>query len=173
MGFPGGSAGKESARDVGKPRFDPWVGKIPWRRDRLPSMVLWPGELHGLRSPRGHKEPDTTERLALHSAACGPLSPAVTSFLAPARVSRHSHVPHSIPSGAAPLFQLPGPLPSAPASPPRGPHPLPLVSPPFPSFAGACCLLAAPPHLGPCPRLPACSDTSVFSTFQLWVQPLI
>ena len=25
-----------------------WVGKIPWRRERLPIPVLWPGEFHGL-----------------------------------------------------------------------------------------------------------------------------
>ena len=25
--------------------FDPWVGKIPWRRERLPTPVFWPGEL--------------------------------------------------------------------------------------------------------------------------------
>ena len=27
-----------------RPRFDPWVGKIPWRRERLPTPVFWPGE---------------------------------------------------------------------------------------------------------------------------------
>ena len=37
-GFPGGSDGKESAcRSAAcrcwRPRFDPWVGKIPWRRE--------------------------------------------------------------------------------------------------------------------------------------------
>ena len=26
-----------------------WVGKIPWRRERLPTPVFWPGEFHGLR----------------------------------------------------------------------------------------------------------------------------
>ena len=31
-----------------KPRLDPWVGKIPWRRERLPTPVFWPGEFHGL-----------------------------------------------------------------------------------------------------------------------------
>ena len=25
-----------------------WVGKIPWRKERLPTPVLWPGEFHGL-----------------------------------------------------------------------------------------------------------------------------
>ena len=24
-----------------------WVGKIPWRRERLPTPVFWPGEFHG------------------------------------------------------------------------------------------------------------------------------
>ena len=28
----------------GRPGFDPWVGKIPWRRERLPIPVFWPGE---------------------------------------------------------------------------------------------------------------------------------
>ena len=27
--------------------FDPWVWKIPWRRERLPTPVFWPGEYHG------------------------------------------------------------------------------------------------------------------------------
>ena len=30
-----------------RPGFDPWVGKIPWRRGRLPTPVFWPGEFHG------------------------------------------------------------------------------------------------------------------------------
>ena len=42
-----------------------WVGKIPWRRERLPTPVFWPGEFHGLYSPWGHKESDTTEQLSL------------------------------------------------------------------------------------------------------------
>ena len=41
--------------------FDPWVGKIPWRRERLPTPVFWPGEFHGLCSPWGREESDTTE----------------------------------------------------------------------------------------------------------------
>ena len=44
MGFPCGSAGKESACNWGGPGFDPWVGKISWRRERLPTPVFWPGE---------------------------------------------------------------------------------------------------------------------------------
>ena len=31
--------------------FDPWIGKIPWRREQLPTPVFWPEEIHGLYSP--------------------------------------------------------------------------------------------------------------------------
>ena len=41
---------KASASNVGKPRFDPWVGKIPWRRKWEPTPVFLPGESHGQRS---------------------------------------------------------------------------------------------------------------------------
>ena len=59
--FPGGSDSKVSG-------FDPWVGKIPWRRKWQLTPVLLPGKFRGLRSlvdysPWGHKESDTTERL--------------------------------------------------------------------------------------------------------------
>ena len=42
MGFPGGSAGKESACKAADPGSGkiPWVGKIPWRRDGLPTPVF-------------------------------------------------------------------------------------------------------------------------------------
>ena len=66
MGFPDSSVGKESAYNVGRLEFDPRVGKIPWRKERLPTPVFWPGELHGLYSPWGHKELDMTEQLSQH-----------------------------------------------------------------------------------------------------------
>ena len=31
--------------------WETWVGKIPWRRERLPTPVFWPREFHGLYSP--------------------------------------------------------------------------------------------------------------------------
>ena len=46
--------------------FDLWVGKIPWRRERLLTPGLWPGEFHGLYSPWCRKESDMTESLSLH-----------------------------------------------------------------------------------------------------------
>ena len=47
-----------------------WVRSLgwedPWRRERLPTTVFWLGEFHGLYSPWGRKESDTTERLSLY-----------------------------------------------------------------------------------------------------------
>ena len=45
--------------------WETWVGKIRWRRERLPTPGFWPGEFHGLYSPWGHKESDKTEQLSL------------------------------------------------------------------------------------------------------------
>ena len=59
-----------------RPGFDPWVGKIPWRRERLPTPVFWPREFHGLYSPWGRKESDVSERLhSFISWHSGPLHP--------------------------------------------------------------------------------------------------
>ena len=54
----------------GRPWFNPWVGKIPWRRKRLPIPIFLPGEFHGQRRllgyhSWGHKELDMTEQLTL------------------------------------------------------------------------------------------------------------
>ena len=54
----------------GRLGFDPWVGKIPWRREGQPTLVFLPGEFHGQRSlagysPWGCKESDTTKQLTL------------------------------------------------------------------------------------------------------------
>ena len=61
--FPGGSDGKIACSLCWRPRFNPWVGKIPWRRKWQPTPVLLPGKFHGWRnlvgySPWGHKESD-------------------------------------------------------------------------------------------------------------------
>ena len=45
--------------------WETWVQCLGWEdplgNGRLPTPVLWPGEFHGLYSPWGHKESDTTE----------------------------------------------------------------------------------------------------------------
>ena len=70
-GFPDGTSGKASqCRRCKRCGFSPWVGKIPWRKEWLPTPVFLPGESQGQRSlagfsPRGHKDLDTIERLSI------------------------------------------------------------------------------------------------------------
>ena len=69
MGFPGGASGKEPAcrcRRHKRRGFNPWVGKIPWRRAWQPIPVFLPIDSHGQRSLAGYslwgcKESNTTE----------------------------------------------------------------------------------------------------------------
>ena len=63
-GFPDSSVGKESTCNAGD---SSWISgwEDPRRREWLPTPVFWPGELHGLYNPWGHKESDMTEQLSL------------------------------------------------------------------------------------------------------------
>jgi len=52
-----------------EPQFDPWVGKMPCKRDWQPTPVFLPEEFHGQRSLAGYsawgcKELDMTEQVA-------------------------------------------------------------------------------------------------------------
>ena len=54
-----------------RPGFDPWVGKMPWRKKWKPTPVLLPGKFYGWRSLAGyslwsHKKSDTTKQLHFH-----------------------------------------------------------------------------------------------------------
>ena len=69
MGFPCGSAGKESTCNVGDLGSIPGLGRFPWRSQRLPTPVLRPGEFHGLYNAWGCKESDMAEHLSL-SLSC-------------------------------------------------------------------------------------------------------
>ena len=56
-------------------RFNPWFGKIPWRRKWQPTPVFLPGKSHGQRnlviySPWCLKEPDTTSTTTTASDLC-------------------------------------------------------------------------------------------------------
>ena len=70
-GLPSWLSGKDSACQFRRHKrcgFNPWVGKISWRRKWQPSPVLLPGKSHGRRnlvgySSWGRKESDMTERL--------------------------------------------------------------------------------------------------------------
>ena len=69
---------------LGRPRFDPWVRKISWRREWLPTPGFLPGEFHRQRSLVGYspwdcKESDMTEWLSLSLILYLP----VDSFIVP------------------------------------------------------------------------------------------
>ena len=51
--YPRDNTGKEPIchwRRHKRCRFDPWLGKIPWRSAWQPMPVFFPGESHGQRS---------------------------------------------------------------------------------------------------------------------------
>ena len=58
-----------------RPGFDPWVKKIPWSREWLPTPVFLPGKFHGQRnlvvySAWGCKELDMTEHAHTRVYVC-------------------------------------------------------------------------------------------------------
>ena len=77
--FPGGASGKRptyQCRRHKRHRFDPQVGKIPWRRAWQPAPAFLMGEFHGQRNlagyiPQSRKEQDTATGLqGLGTYAC-------------------------------------------------------------------------------------------------------
>ena len=46
-----------------------WVPSLSWEdpleKGKATTAVFWPGEFHGLYSPCGHKESDTTDKFSL------------------------------------------------------------------------------------------------------------
>ena len=77
-----------------KPGFKSWVGKIPWRREWLPTPVFLPGEFHGQRSltsysPWGRKESDMTEQLTLSTTLTGYLVLSLSADLCPSLFPEH------------------------------------------------------------------------------------
>ena len=69
LGFLGGLNSKESACNCRRPKFDPWVGKISWRRAWKPTPVFLPGKSHGQEEPGpwSCKESDVTWLLGVYS----------------------------------------------------------------------------------------------------------
>ena len=93
--------------------FEPWVGKISWRREWLPTPVFWPREFHGQRglagySSWGHKESKTTEQLLLHfTSNCKSLQQQKSTL--PCDSSGQVNVPHFLVSSltpTTPVFHL-------------------------------------------------------------------
>ena len=62
--FPGGASGKEPACQCRRHKrcgFNPWVGKIHWRRKWQPTPAFLPGESHGQRSLTGYRVHEVTK----------------------------------------------------------------------------------------------------------------
>ena len=81
-GFPGGSVLKGTTCQCKRLGFDPWVGKMPWKRKWQPTLVFLPGKSHGKRtlagySPWGHRRVGHTQAQA-HGTLCGKKSPRPT-----------------------------------------------------------------------------------------------
>ena len=93
MGFPGAASGKERACRCRRPErygFDPWLGKIPWRKAWRPTPVFLPGKspgteepggLHSMGSHRvGHDWSDLTHTHMDHMKMCCLISKYLDTF---------------------------------------------------------------------------------------------
>ena len=81
------TAGEESTSQFRRFRFNPWVGKISWRRKWQPTPVFLPGKSQAEESdvgcsPWDHKQSDTTSQLNKNIAADKSLSINSNTFLA-------------------------------------------------------------------------------------------
>ena len=91
------SAWSRTCRKCKRYGFNPWVGKISWRRAQQPTPVFLPGESHRQRSLAGYSPWGRKSRTRL-SALSHPRDPATYT-------TKTKHPPMTL----APLFQsLPG-----------------------------------------------------------------
>ena len=92
--FLGGASGKEPACQCRRRKtwgFNPWIGKILWRRAWQPTPVFLPGEIRGTEESgvvHGVAESDTTEQLSTCTQGAFSTRPAPRSTAAP---SPHQH----------------------------------------------------------------------------------
>ena len=75
--------------------FDPWIGKIPWRRTWQPTPLFLPGESHGQTSlagysPMSRKESDRTEVTWPAQAFCLISWPLPSLLLSAGKISLRS-----------------------------------------------------------------------------------
>ena len=61
MGFRGVGSASESTCQCRSCRFNPWVGKIPWKRKWQPIPIFLRGKFHGQRSLAGYSPEDRRE----------------------------------------------------------------------------------------------------------------
>ena len=79
-----------------RPRVNSFVGVIPWRRERLHTPVFWPGEFHGLYSPRGSQSQTPLSDFHFHGRSADSALKAMTH----GRISLFKPVLCYLPDGA-------------------------------------------------------------------------
>ena len=67
-GLPWWLSGKEFAYECRKLRFNPWVGKVPWRKKWQPAPVFLPGKANAVFLP-GKEEPGRYHDRGVHGVA--------------------------------------------------------------------------------------------------------
>ena len=97
-------------RRSGRPGFDPWMGKVPWRRKWQATPVFLPGKSRGWRSlvdysPQGCKGSDTTEWVNNMRINPLPVMPSWSDIESRMYVLLLREWSRSIPSAAAPFPQ--------------------------------------------------------------------
>ena len=73
--------GEESASQCRGYRFDPWVGKIPWRRKWQPIPVFLPGKSHAQRSLADYSPGVAKNGIRLTMQTCMRSQGAVTEVI--------------------------------------------------------------------------------------------
>ena len=71
--LPRGISSKESSCQCSRCGFDPWAGKIPWRRERQPTPVFFPGESPWTEEP-GELQSMGSQRVVIERLSTAPPS---------------------------------------------------------------------------------------------------
>ena len=93
--FPGGASGA-NARRCERHGFNPWTGKIPWRRAWQSTPVFLPGESYGQRSlagydPWGHKQ-TWLKWLSIHTHSLHICLYSIYTKIIYVHISKHIHM---------------------------------------------------------------------------------
>ena len=90
----GGSVVRNPPASVGDQdtRFNPWLGKIPWRREWLPMAVFLPGKSPAERNLVGYKELDMMSTHAFHVISSNTCSPQNSKWVLKRKPMSHNRI---------------------------------------------------------------------------------
>ena len=115
MVFPWWLSGKESACNCRRPRFDPWVRKILWRRKWQPTPGFFPGKTHGQRSLVGCSLSSVQFSHSVCPTLCDPMNRSTPGLPVHHQLPEftHTHV-HRVSDAIQPSHPPSSPFPPAP-----------------------------------------------------------